>query len=118
MERLRASLKQQGQVSPRGQEEQQAPPIQPEEEVPHPAPTPAAPVVGEEMDLYESFRQMKASNFEETTDPLLVDNWLIDIHVIMEFMGLNDKKEVLCASFALKGDARHWRRIVIARRNE
>ena len=41
------------------------------------------------------------------TDPIEADNWLIDIQVILDFMGLTEHEKVLCASFALKNDARH-----------
>ncbi|GMN23588.1 hypothetical protein TIFTF001_040474 [Ficus carica] len=55
--------------------------------------------------------------FEGTTDPLVADNWLIDIQVILDFMGLAEHEKVLCASFALKKDVRHWWKTVQMRRN-
>ncbi|GMN59077.1 hypothetical protein TIFTF001_028177 [Ficus carica] len=64
------------------------------------------PVVREDL-LYERFRRMKAPEFEGLTDPIKADNWLIDIQVILDFMGLTEHEKVLCASFALKKDARH-----------
>ncbi|GMN28101.1 hypothetical protein TIFTF001_051642 [Ficus carica] len=60
---------------------------------------------------------MKAPEFEGTTDPIIADNWLIDIQVILDFMGLTEHEKVLCASFALKKDARHWWMTVQMRRN-
>ena len=65
------------------------------------------PPVQEDL-LYECFRRMKAPEFEGTTDPIAADNWLIDIQVILDFMRLTEQEKVLCASFALKKDARHW----------
>ncbi|GMN69112.1 hypothetical protein TIFTF001_038164 [Ficus carica] len=65
------------------------------------------PLVREDL-LYERFRRMKAPEFEGTTDSIDADNWLTDIQVILDFMGLTEQEEVLCASFALKKDARHW----------
>ncbi|GMN27181.1 hypothetical protein TIFTF001_044086 [Ficus carica] len=65
------------------------------------------PLVREDL-LFERFRRMKAPEFEGTTDPLEADNWLIDIQVILDFMGITEREKVLCASFALKKDARHW----------
>ncbi|GMN28268.1 hypothetical protein TIFTF001_041143 [Ficus carica] len=65
------------------------------------------PPVREDL-LYERFRRMKAPEFEGTMDPIATDNWLIDIQVIMDFMRLTEQEKVLCASFALKKDARHW----------
>ncbi|GMN18989.1 hypothetical protein TIFTF001_042796 [Ficus carica] len=65
------------------------------------------PLVREDL-LYERFRRMKAPEFEGPTDPIAADNWLIDIQVILDFMRLTEQKKVLCASFALKKDARHW----------
>ncbi|GMN67656.1 hypothetical protein TIFTF001_036717 [Ficus carica] len=68
----------------------------------------ANPPLIREYLLYERFRRMKAPEFEGPTDPIEADNWLIDIQVILDFMGLTEQERVLCASFALKKDARHW----------
>ncbi|GMN29048.1 hypothetical protein TIFTF001_044316 [Ficus carica] len=65
------------------------------------------PLVREDL-LFERFRRMKAPEFEGTKDPLEADNWLIDIQVILDLMGITEREKVLCASFALKKDARHW----------
>ncbi|GMN64930.1 hypothetical protein TIFTF001_033989 [Ficus carica] len=65
------------------------------------------PLIREDM-LYEHFRRMKVSKFEGPTDPIETDNWLIDIQVILDFMGLTEQEKIMCASFALKKDARHW----------
>ncbi|GMN29746.1 hypothetical protein TIFTF001_049566 [Ficus carica] len=61
--------------------------------------------------------RMKAPEFDGTTDPIAADNWLIDIQVILDFMRLTEQEKVLCASFALKKDARHWWMIVQMRRD-
>ncbi|GMN66047.1 hypothetical protein TIFTF001_035116 [Ficus carica] len=74
------------------------------------------PLVREDL-LYEWSRRMKAPEFEGTTDPIEADKWLIDIQVILDFMGLIEQEKVLCASFALKKDARHWWMTVQMRRN-
>ncbi|GMN26841.1 hypothetical protein TIFTF001_040917 [Ficus carica] len=58
--------------------------------------------------LYERFRRMKVPKFEGPTDPIEADNWLIDIQIILDFMGLTEQEKIMCASFALKKDARHW----------
>ncbi|GMN67466.1 hypothetical protein TIFTF001_036523 [Ficus carica] len=60
---------------------------------------------------------MKAPEFEGPTDLIKANNWLIDIQVILDFMGLTEHKKVLCASFVLKKDARHWWMTVQMRRN-
>ncbi|GMN29338.1 hypothetical protein TIFTF001_041301 [Ficus carica] len=67
--------------------------------------------------LYERFRRMKAPDFEGPTDPIAADNWLIDIQVILDFMRLTEQEKVLCASFALRKDARHWWMTVQMRRD-
>ncbi|GMN24924.1 hypothetical protein TIFTF001_043832 [Ficus carica] len=74
------------------------------------------PSVREDL-LYERFRRMKAPEFEGTMDPIAADNWLIDIQVILDFMRLTEQEKVLCASFALKKDARHWWMTVQMRRD-
>ncbi|GMN55701.1 hypothetical protein TIFTF001_024829 [Ficus carica] len=98
------------------------PEVQPE--VPRNAEVPIAPVgvqvnpppVREDL-LYERFRRMKAPEFEGPTDPIAADNWLIDIQVILDFMRLTEQEKVICASFALKKDARHWWMTVQIRRD-
>ncbi|GMN70172.1 hypothetical protein TIFTF001_039215 [Ficus carica] len=49
-----------------------------------------------------------APEFEGPTDPIEADNWLIDIQIILDFMGLTEHEKVMCASFILDKDARHW----------
>ncbi|GMN33621.1 hypothetical protein TIFTF001_044817, partial [Ficus carica] len=85
---------------------------------------PMAPVGGQanlqpvrEDLLYERFRRMKAPEFEGPTDPIAADNWLIDIQVILDFIRLTEREKVICASFALKKDARHWWMTVQMRRD-
>ncbi|GMN22287.1 hypothetical protein TIFTF001_047406 [Ficus carica] len=103
------------------------PPVaQPEvrQEIPRNAEVPVAPaevpmqpqLVREDL-LYERFRRMKAPEFEGPIDPIAADNWLIDMQVILDFMRLTEQEKVLCASFALKKDARHWWITVQMRRN-
>nr|GMN67911.1 hypothetical protein TIFTF001_036972 [Ficus carica] len=74
------------------------------------------PMVREDL-LYEWFRRMKAPEFEGLTDPIEADNWIIDIQVILDFMGLTELEKVLCASFALKKNAQHWWMTVQMHRN-
>ncbi|GMN48240.1 hypothetical protein TIFTF001_017412 [Ficus carica] len=62
-------------------------------------------------------QRMKASEFEGPTDRIAADNWLIDIQVILDFMRLTEQEKVLCASFTLKKDARHWWMTVQIRRD-
>ncbi|GMN19613.1 hypothetical protein TIFTF001_039854 [Ficus carica] len=107
----------------------QVPPVVPpvpevQPEIPRNAEVPMAPVGGQanvqpvrEDLLYERFRRMKAPEFEGPTDPIAADNWLIDIQVILDFMRLTEQEKVLCASFALKKDARHWWMTVQMRRD-
>ncbi|GMN30646.1 hypothetical protein TIFTF001_044501 [Ficus carica] len=98
------------------------PEVQPE--IPRNVEIPMAPVGGQvnvqlvrEDLLYERFRRMKAPEFEEPTDPIAANNWLIDIQVILDFMRLTDQEKVLCASFALRKDARYWWMTVQMRRD-
>ncbi|GMN58255.1 hypothetical protein TIFTF001_027356 [Ficus carica] len=74
------------------------------------------PLVREDL-LFERFRRMKAPEFEGTTDPIEADNWLVDIQVILDFMGITEREKVLCASFVLKKDVRHWWMLVQMRRD-
>ncbi|GMN71628.1 hypothetical protein TIFTF001_051861 [Ficus carica] len=60
---------------------------------------------------------MKAPEFEGIATSIEADNWLTDIQVILDFMGLTEQEKVLCASFVLKKDAQHWWMTVQMRRN-
>ncbi|GMN26236.1 hypothetical protein TIFTF001_040822 [Ficus carica] len=82
-------------------------PIAPEVPV-APVAVPPAPRVRTPEELYDSFRRMKAPEFEGSTNPIDADNWLIDLQVILNFLRLNDQEKILCASFVLKKDARLW----------
>ncbi|GMN60036.1 hypothetical protein TIFTF001_029133 [Ficus carica] len=101
-------------------QENSVPPVVPQvpkvhQEVPWNAEVPLAPIgvqanppLSREDLLYKRFRRMKAPEFEGPTNPIEADNWLLDIQVILDFMGLTEQEKVLCASFVLKKDARHW----------
>ncbi|GMN65398.1 hypothetical protein TIFTF001_034461 [Ficus carica] len=121
--RLREQIAQLNQI-PRANvvppQENPVPPVVPQvpevhQEIPRNAGVPLAParvqvnppLIKEDL-LYERFRQMKAPEFEGPMDPIEADNWLIDIQVILDFMGLSEQERVLCASLTLKKDARHW----------
>ncbi|GMN72222.1 hypothetical protein TIFTF001_051963 [Ficus carica] len=82
-------------------------PIAPEVPV-APVAVPPAPRVRTPEELYDSFRRMKAPEFEGSTNPIDADNWLIDLQVILNFLRLSDQEKILCASFVLKKDARLW----------
>ncbi|GMN22076.1 hypothetical protein TIFTF001_050179 [Ficus carica] len=82
-------------------------PIAPEVPV-APVAVPPAPRVRTPEELYDSFRRMKAPEFEGSTNPIDTDNWLIDLQVILNFLRLSDQEKILCASFVLKKDARLW----------
>ncbi|GMN60094.1 hypothetical protein TIFTF001_029177 [Ficus carica] len=109
--------------------ENPVPPVVPQvpevhQEIPRNAEVPLAParvqanphLIREDL-LYERFRQMKVPEFEGPADLIKANNWLIDIQVVLDFIGLSEQEKVLCASFALKKDARHWWMTVQMRRN-
>ncbi|KAL5557083.1 hypothetical protein UlMin_039319 [Ulmus minor] len=60
---------------------------------------------------------MKPKEFEGSSNPLDAEEWLSSIQLIMEFMELNDKERVFCASFMFKREARYWWDSVKARRD-
>ncbi|GMN36500.1 hypothetical protein TIFTF001_042448 [Ficus carica] len=91
-------------------------PIAPEVPV-VPVAVPPAPRVRTPEELYDSFRRMKAPEFEGSTNPIEVDNWLIDLQVILNFLRLSDQEKVICASFVLRKDARLWWETVQIRRD-
>ena len=66
--------------------------------------------------LYIQFCKMKPVVFEGSTNPLDAEEWISSIKLIVEFMELNDREKVLCASYMLKKEARYRRKAVKARR--
>ena len=113
MQELRAEL-QQRKV---GQNQHTAPQdVPPPHLAPHPVVNPVAAAHPRE-DLYEKFRRMRAPEFEGSSDPLVADEWLSSLQVILDFMNLTDQEKVRCASFVLKKDARYWWETVALRRN-
>ncbi|GMN20707.1 hypothetical protein TIFTF001_045370 [Ficus carica] len=91
-------------------------PIAPEVPV-VPVAVPPAPRVRTPEELYDSFRRMKAPEFEGSTNPIEADNCLIDLQVILNFLRLSDQEKVTCASFVLRKDARLWWETVQIRRD-
>ncbi|GMN59342.1 hypothetical protein TIFTF001_028423 [Ficus carica] len=91
-------------------------PIAPEVPI-TPVAVPPAPLVRTQEELYDKFQHMKAPKFEGSTNPIEADNWLIDLQVILNFLGLNDQEKVLCAYFMLRKDARLWWETIQIRRD-
>ena len=60
---------------------------------------------------------MRAPEFEGSPDPLVADEWLSNLQVILNFMNLSVREKVRCASFVLKNDARYWWETVYMRRD-
>ncbi|KAL5540511.1 hypothetical protein UlMin_046259 [Ulmus minor] len=83
---------------------------------PVPPRAPKHPVIQQEP-LYERFRRMKPDEFEGSSDPLVAEEWLSSIQTILDFMHLNEREKVLCATYVLKKDARYWWETVKMRRN-
>ncbi|KAL5567760.1 hypothetical protein UlMin_024335 [Ulmus minor] len=67
--------------------------------------------------VYKRFCQMKMAEFVGSSDPLEAEEWLSSIETILEFMELNDREKVMCASYMLRKDARYWWDSVKLRRN-
>ncbi|GMN63837.1 hypothetical protein TIFTF001_032907 [Ficus carica] len=91
-------------------------PIAPEVPV-APLAVPLAPLIRTLKKLYDKFWCMKALEFEGSTNSIEADNWLVDLQVILNFVRLNDKEKVLCASFMLRKDAHLWWETVQIRRD-
>ncbi|KAL5556113.1 hypothetical protein UlMin_038349 [Ulmus minor] len=89
---------------------------EPEIEQPIPPRAPEHPVIRQEP-LYERFRRMKPDEFEGSSDPLVAEEWISSIQTILDFMHLNEREKVLCATYVLKKDARYWWETVKMRRN-
>ncbi|KAL5555170.1 hypothetical protein UlMin_037406 [Ulmus minor] len=100
--------------SEQGHEEE--PKSGPEIEQPVPLRALEHPVIQQEP-LYERFRRMKPDEFEGSSDPLVAEEWLSSIQTILDFMHLNEREKVLCATYVLKKDARYWWETVKMRRN-
>ncbi|KAL5574614.1 hypothetical protein UlMin_016313 [Ulmus minor] len=57
------------------------------------------------------------SKSSRSSDPLVAEEWLSSIQTILDFMHLNEREKVLCATYVLKKDARYWWETVKMRRN-
>lgn len=55
-------------------------------------------------ELYEKFWRMKVPKFKGSMDLIKVDNCMVDVHVILNFIKLIDQEKLLCSSFVLKND--------------
>ncbi|GMN19677.1 hypothetical protein TIFTF001_045221 [Ficus carica] len=75
------------------------------------------PPLTREDSLHKRFRRMKAPEFEGPANSIEADTWLLDIQVILDFMGLTEQEKIRCASLMLKKDAQHWWMTVQVRRN-
>ena len=60
---------------------------------------------------------MKQPSFEGSTDPLDAEEWLSSMETILDFMELDDKERIICATYMLKREARYWWESVKARRS-
>ena len=60
---------------------------------------------------------MKPAQFVGSTNPLEVEEWISSIETILQFMQLSDHERVICASYMLRKDARHWWGSVKMRKN-
>ena len=77
---------------------------------------PVQPLIRQEP-LYGRFGKMKPAEFTGSTDPLEAEEWLSSIETILDFMELSDHERVMCATYMLKKDARHWWGSVKLRKN-
>ena len=60
---------------------------------------------------------MKLAQFVGSIDSLEAEEWLSSIEAILDFMQLSEHERVMCVSYMLRKDARHWWRTVKLRRN-
>ncbi|KAL5545187.1 hypothetical protein UlMin_008971 [Ulmus minor] len=96
------NLRRQRNHNEQGHEEEHE--LEPEIEQSVPPRAPEHPVIRQEP-LYERFRRMKPDEFEGSSDPLVAEEWISSIQTILDFMHLNEREKVLCATYVLKKDA-------------
>lgn len=48
---------------------------------------------------------MRPPEFEGSTDPLEVEEWLASLQVILNFMHLSNQEKILYASYVIKKDS-------------
>ncbi|XP_051139078.1 uncharacterized protein LOC127256895 [Andrographis paniculata] len=56
----------------------------------------------------ERFRKLNPPIFEDTTDPLVAEDWLRTLNNMFQYSRIPDTEKVLCVSFMLCGSAGHW----------
>ena len=59
---------------------------------------------------------MRALELEGSSDPLVVDEWLSSLQVILDFMNLIDQEKLRCALYVMKKDACYWCETIVIRR--
>ncbi|GKD85845.1 hypothetical protein Tco_1356999 [Tanacetum coccineum] len=63
---------------------------------------------------YNAFLNCKLTKFHGDNDPVIVTNWLKEIEDIFEISECSRGQRVKYASHLLKGEARHWWKLVVS----
>ena len=76
---------------------------------PPPPPPPQAPATLHPLEpFHKLFRKQHPPVFESGIDPFDAEEWINSIENFFDFMQLNEREKVSCASYMLKKDARIW----------
>lgn len=59
-------------------------------------------------DIFDKFRKLNPTEFQEKSDPAIAEDWINSLEVIFEFMAIEDAEKIRCATFMLKREARKW----------
>ncbi|KAF3445923.1 hypothetical protein FNV43_RR11100 [Rhamnella rubrinervis] len=58
--------------------------------------------------MVEQFKQFHPIEFDSSINHLIVENWFRELEKVLMLMDFTEAQKVVCASFMLKEEARHW----------
>ncbi|XP_038888017.1 uncharacterized protein LOC120077950 [Benincasa hispida] len=59
--------------------------------------------------IIREFRKFNPSTFDgSSVDPIIAENWIIEIETVFRHMNIPEEQKVNCATFILRGDTKFW----------
>ena len=58
--------------------------------------------------VVKQFRDLCPPDFDGSPNPLVAENWILELEKIFLLTDVSETQKVVCASFMLKEGASHW----------
>ena len=58
--------------------------------------------------LLERFKRLCNNVFEGGNDPLVAEEWMKEVELVLDTLGIEGNQRVVLATFLFRGEARHW----------